>query len=265
VRVLVGWLDELTARRLVRSRAVGAGGEAWCDAAVRAAAGAVAARAARSADDAIVGPALLSGAVRERLERGGEDPARVAVVDLARLRARQPFVFTDTPVAGAETDEGRTEMTLPGPGGAPEVRFDEGARAFRAVSRDQNLQVLGEFCGEIPGIPEGSVAVGFVLAAPRRPLRVVVQDGCGVLVDGHHRAVALLAAGHREVTAVIERDGLASHGAEGLLDDALCLGPRAPTLADYLDDEVALDAALHHVGREVVVGALERDLGPQRA
>jgi hypothetical protein len=179
----------------------------------------------------------------------------------------QPYVFTDAPALaapGASHDE-LAEVTLPRVSDqVPEIQHDTATMTLRAVSRSQNLQVLGEFVGPIPGGPPGIVGVGFLVGVATSQVRVRVLEGRAVLVDGYHRCVALLAAGVEVVPALVVETATGSDDwPGGMLPEDVCMGPRAPYVADYLDDEAAVAVVLQHVGRQIVVRAEESDLFPR--
>ena len=192
-------------------------------------------------------------------------PVEVRLVELARLVAVQPYAFTDTglDVSGGDGDLGRLfDLTLPSTGATDvAIGFHRQASRFIVASQNQNLQVLGEFSGPIPDAPPGALAVGFLVAAPPSWVRVGILEDRVALLDGYHRAVALLAAGVGLVPAAVEVvSSFASVWSEGMLDEAVCMGPRPALVGDYLDDEVATSTSLPHVGRAITVTAAECDL-----
>ena len=136
------------------------------------------------------------------------------------------------------------------------------APRLRVTSPSQNLQLLGEFVGPVPGCPPGAVGVGFFVGVAPSQVRVRVVEGRALLIDGYHRC-GPLAAGIEFVPALIDD---AAPGAfawpEGMLSEQVVLGPRAPYVADYLDDEVSLAVTLPHIGRQVVIRAEASDLFP---
>ena len=176
----------------------------------------------------------------------------------------QPYVFTDradVPRAGASLDE-LAELTLPSVSSdQPVVHHTDGSRTLRVTSANQHLDVLGEFAGPLPGMPPGLVGVGFLVGVAPSRLRVALVGPHAVLVDGHHRAVALLAAGVARAPAVLQvTASLGDAWTDGMLAPEACLSERAPYVGDYLDDEVAASVELRHVGRQVVVRAEASDL-----
>ena len=66
-----------------------------------------------------------------------------------------------------------------------------------------------------------------------------VHEDRVVLLDGHHRAVALLARGIRRVPVALDRTPTLHLTAENLRREVI-LGA-APALRDYLDIEVSLE------------------------
>lgn len=258
-RVLVGWLDDNLAARLLRARV------APVDGAVDVAAMHRVARAAVAARDVVVAcvPRFDPVDLPEHLEVDGA-VAEVRLVDLAMLCAIQPYVFTDCvlSVSMGATIEELAAVTLPSTADSEvSVEYDDDAHIFRATSPSQNLRVLGEFAGPLPGTPDGAIGVGFLVGVSPSCVRVSVVDGRAFLTDGYHRVVALLAAGIRQVPAVIDEvASLDEVWTPGMLDAQVCCGPRPAFVADFLDDVVAASTALHHVGRGVEVRATEADL-----
>ncbi|HLK45357.1 MAG TPA: hypothetical protein VKT18_05180, partial [Acidimicrobiales bacterium] len=152
-------------------------------------------------------PTSLAGRAAALREVDGA-PVEVRMVELARLVAVQPYAFTDVDLdlPRGDTDLERLfEVTLPSTGATDvAVGFQRAASRFIVASQNQNLQVLGEFTGPIPDAPQGSLAVGFLVAAPPSWVRVALLADRAVLLDGYHRALALLAAGIDVVPAAVE-------------------------------------------------------------
>ena len=271
-RVLLGWLDDATADWLLARSVAGTTSEPAERRRRRdTARSSVDARAPHDLHDDPEWrerPASLDGHAT-RLADEHTEPGSVSLVDLAPLHALQPYVFTDRApqLVAPVTLEALADITLPLTS-TPDVvlGYDAASMTFRAMSPDQNLQVAGEFSGPLPGAPPGTIGVGFLVGAPPSRLRVKVVEGHPFLVDGYHRAVALLAAGIS--AAPVLNDGSATFDelwTPGMLGEDVCLATRPPSVGDYLDDSVAASASLAYVGRTVTVSAAELDLGaPER-
>ncbi len=268
-RVLIGWLDEATGVRLLRAKRRRDEDDAAVRAQLASARAAVAAREASEQPSTSI--SALPDGYEHLAERGIEidgTTSSVRLVRLASLLTAQPYVFTDRPPRLGPTpslDE-VARITLPSATGSDtelgfELGFDAASATFRASSASQNLRILGEFAGPIPGAPTGALGIGFLVSAPPSLMRVATIDGRALLVDGLHRAVALIAAGITEAPAVLEEDSTAEQWwTPGMLDAATCFGARPPFVGDLLDDSVAASTLLHHVGRAVEIGAREIDL-----
>jgi len=248
---------------LLRANATRRGDASNVTAVHRAAVDAVAARAVAPAAPGF-GPLDLP----ERRELDGAI-AEVRLADLATLCAIQPYVFMDCTLhvsRGASLEE-LAGITLPMTTDASvSVDYDDEAHAYRATSASQNLRVLGEFLGPIPGAPSGAVGMGFLVGISPSYVRVSVVGGRAFLTDGYHRAIALLAAGIREVPVVVEEAASFDEvWTPGMLDAGVCCGPRPAFVGDFLDDVVAAPTILRHVGRSVEVRATEADLWPPSA
>lgn len=185
----------------------------------------------------------------------------IAMIDLERVVAFQPTVFTDTAtqrVADLDPDDLRSiaELTLPVNHTAPVfVQYDELKQAYIITSPNPNLKVVGNFNGPLAnGIP----GFGFGVAVAASFVQVVrFQNRC-VLRDGYHRAYGLLNRGITRVPAFIrDFDTVENLAPAGMLPHSAWLGDRAPTLHDYHDDSVAESVSLHAQHRMIVIHALE--------
>ncbi len=261
-RVLLGWLDDDAVAHVVASPLAARLGEpAEVERRIASARASVTARAPRVRDAVVVQDATGDLGTHVVLEPG----ERIALVDLSMVRATQPYVFIDTDLQ-VDPDASRPTLatiTLPSRSRAEvALHYDEDTSTYVATSRHQHLQIVGHVSGPFPDAPPGTELVGFLVGVPPSCLRVELVDGRALLVDGHHRAAALLAAGIRVVPAVLAVGDGSEVSFTPLLGSTACLGPRAPYVSDYLCDEVALGTTLPYVGRQVRVRAEESDLFP---
>jgi hypothetical protein len=187
---------------------------------------------------------------------------QVQIVDLRRLRALQPVVFTeDAEVRVRDVDltdlAALARLTVPVPTAVPPpLQFDQLQKAWTISSNNPNLRIVGHFSGPTP---QGPTAVGFLVRELPSYLQVAVFQGRYLLHDGYHRALGLLG---RRVThapayvrefATFEEMGINP----GMLPQDAYLGDRPPTLADYLDDRVSAAVAIPFTRRTIVVSGLE--------
>lgn len=207
------------------------------------------------------------------LEKLRSDPAAsgllasgwaVAQVDLKRVIAFQPTVFSDSAIERvADVDpsswESIARVTLPitAPESLP-VQFDPARKCFHVVSRNPNLQAVQPFAGPV-ATPQGIISViGFVVGAPTSFLVVGEFDSRYYLRDGYHRAYGLLHAGISTVPGLVRHiDTIEELVPPGMLPQAAYRGPRPPFVADYLDDVVATTVLLPAQQRLVAIQALE--------
>jgi hypothetical protein len=188
----------------------------------------------------------------------------VAMVDLTRVIAFQPQVFTDSAfdrIAGIDSSsvEDIARITLPvQPPASLPIQFDTARKCWHVVSRNPNLQAVAPWAGPV-ATPQGLVIViGFVLSIPTSFLQVAEFGGRRYLRDGYHRAYALLSAGIAMVPAFVRRiDTIEELVPPGMLPQAAYQGPTPPFLADYLDDTVAASALLPAQQKLVAIQALE--------
>ena len=193
-----------------------------------------------------------------------EEGWRPALVDLPRVCAYQPSVFVDHArerVADARIDDIRSlaEVTLPLDPGAPVTfQYDRGRQMFITSIANQNLQVVGAFGGIAPGMPPGTVHMGFQVRMITSFLQVGSMQGRYFLRDGYHRGLGLVQRGARYVPALVLEDMLmADLVAPGSLSVEAILGPTPPTLADYWDDSVSVTSHLPAPRRIISVAASE--------
>jgi hypothetical protein len=189
---------------------------------------------------------------------------RPALVDLPRVCAYQPSVFVDHArerVADTRIDDIRSlaELTLPLDAGAPVTfQYDRARQMFITSIANQNLQVVGAFGGIAPGMPPGTVHMGFQVRMITSFLQVGSMQGRYFLRDGYHRGLGLVQRGARYVPALVLEDMLmADLVAPGSLSVESILGPKPPALSDYWDDAVSVTARLPAPRRIISVAASE--------
>jgi len=187
----------------------------------------------------------------------------VALVDLERVGAFQPFVFTDTAVERvASVDpadiEAVAELTLPVNHTAPIVgQYDELKQTYILTSPNPNLKVLGNFSGPVPDA-NGMPGFGFLVTVAPSFVQVVRFQDRYLLRDGYHRAFGLLSRGISRVPAFVrDFDTVENLAPAGMLAHSAWLGPRPPLLRDYHDDLVTESVSLAAQRRMVVIQALE--------
>ena len=256
-RVLAGWLDEASSRTL----GLDAAAARRCRATAR----------ARSQDPRPIEVEAPPPALRRLAEelsdvdprfRGGE--LEVVVVDLAHVAATQSVVAVDEARVSAlaavpSLDEVAT-VTLPvAPGVLPTTAFDERAQAWVVRSRGASIAVSGRYVAAAESGDPGSQCFGFSISAQPSRVTVGVHEDRVVLLDGHHRAVALLARGIRRVPVALDRTASLHLTADHLAREVI-LGPAPARLCDYLDAEVSLEAVVARTERVILISATEIDL-----
>lgn len=187
----------------------------------------------------------------------------VRLVDLARVCAFQPTVFVDSAAertAGASLDDWAAvaEVTLPTQWrNQLPSQFDEVHQQWLLVSRNPNLRVIGHFSGPVAG-PGSPIGFGFFVAVTPSFVNVALYQGRYFLHDGYHRALGLLARGIRRVPVFV-KEYAAIHDLvpEGMLPQEAFVGPRPPTLPDFLDEQVAARVELPASQKMVIVHAME--------
>ncbi len=162
----------------------------------------------------------------------------VALVDLSRVCAYQPYVNSDQAIERVEGIDGSDVTALASltlPLGAPTqlpVQFDPTRQAFTVSSPNLNLRVLGPVP---PTMVPGGV-FGFAIGASESYLQVGRYADRYFLRDGYHRAYGLLRNGISIVPAFVRT----ITAFEELLPDPRMMLPqdayadRAPGLAGLL-------------------------------
>ena len=201
--------------------------------------------------------ALRSSEGAQRMFAQGWEVALVR--DLRLVIAAQPTVSPDR-MPGEPLDPTPADLAaiaslmLPLAPPAPEIAYalDEPTQTWEVSSPNPNLRITGTFGGELsPGVN----GFGFLFSVMTSYLSVVERDGRYVLRDGYHRAYRLLTAGITEAPAFIRRHPDGPLFRHGMLPEAAYLGLQPPTLADYHDDAVCVDAWLTETGTRARVQA----------
>jgi len=265
--VLLGWLPPEQGEFLLANHAGARPAEAL-RARIREALSAVAARPAGLDQTAAVSalpPELTDHAAQVGMTLAGASMQAegwdIAMVDLDRIVAFQPNVFTDTTadrVAGLDPGDLRSiaALTLPISDTAPvAVHYDGLSRVYTITSPNPNLKVVGNFDDRPADGPPG---FGFRVAVTTSFLQVARFRGRLVLRDGYHRSYGLLGRGIARVPAYVRdfdtTEGLAPGG---MLPHGTWFGDRPPLLRDYHDDRVAESVPLAAPNRVIVIPALE--------
>jgi hypothetical protein len=251
-RVLAGWLPEATAVQLLAANGpidATATGDKLS-----------AFRAAVSSRDDYVPPASPPGSPPGELDghaaRFWAHPAHagfvaegwaIRTVDLRTVIAAQDRVWLDRvqiPRRPATILE-IVRVTLPADPGDNSVGAQAVGNGIMITSASPNLRVTGVFVG--PTAPDGPTVAGFFVGVTPSVVQVADFHGRLVLRDGYHRAYGLLAHGVYEVPALVRSFGTAEQilpAAPGILPSSMWLGSRPPTLPDYADDAVSIEARL---------------------
>jgi hypothetical protein len=189
------------------------------------------------------------------------------LVDLTRVCAFQPQVFLDSAaerVAGASKQDPASiaRISLPAQDRVETVSptFDQQRNAWSVASANPNLRVVGNFAGPlpVPNTPPGAFSLGFFLSLLPSFMQVARFQGRYFLRDGYHRAIGFLASGINLVPAFVTDISVVERLVPaGMLPQAAYLGPRPPTLRDYLDDSVAATVQAPATQKLILVQALE--------
>jgi hypothetical protein len=267
VRALIGWVPPGPSEQVLASNRMDIPLTEEQRARFQAAREAVAARAAGIDQDGLVTdlPSALAGHVeRLRATAAGEQMFRegwdVRVVDLERIVAFQPHVFTDTAVpraAALDADdlEAVAELTLPTSHEvAIEAQYDQIRGVWLVISPNPNLRVVSPFNLNVNGLP----GFGFAVAVPAPYVQVASFEGRHILRDGYHRAFGLLSRGITHVPAFVRNfESVENLVPPGMLPHNAWLGPRPPVLRDYHDDAVAADVDLPASRKMIAIHSLE--------
>lgn len=188
----------------------------------------------------------------------------VAMVDIRRVTACQPIVYTDgvDRVSGVDTTDlhALAQFALPAaPNSTMNMSFDQAGRSWLITSEDPNLGILG-----IPAPDPAAPMFGYAIGATASLIQIVRRNGRLLLRDGYHRSVGLLTRGVYKVPAMVLDHQLSEQLIpflpQGMLPSTAYLGDRPPTLADYFDEAVACTVATVRTRKAVVVTATVLDL-----
>ncbi len=252
VRWLTGWLDEPEALQALSAGRYGAGPflvPAELQVKAQTARAAVAERGPFEPQSAIIPHAeddavLTEVATRQDIQAAFPGASwRPQYVDLSKVIVLQKLVVTDglheraTGITRGSSE--LLELCLPTQQQPIplEIAPDADGRAVTITSLNPNLRVHGLQANLGP--TGGSVTF---LIGPGSPYVTVVElDGRFFLRDGHHRAVALTAAGITVVPAIVVAGTSYADAATvpGLFGPGVSLGDRPPMVADFLDERVS--------------------------
>jgi hypothetical protein len=191
-----------------------------------------------------------------------EEGWQVKIVDLTRVCALQPCVFTedaDARVSNVDSTDltAIAAMTLPMPAATPlAAQFDQTKNAWMFSSPNPNLRLIGNARLEMqPGV----TVFGFAVGVSPSFLQVAYHKGRHILRDGYHRAYGLLKRGVNPVPAFVREFATFEELRlpPGMLPQDAYLGDRPPLLLDYLDDEVSVDVVAPATQKMIIVQGLE--------
>jgi hypothetical protein len=275
-RALVGWMRPEAAQAVLLAGSTEPAAEAAAATAERARR-AVAARPEGIDQDGLVRPAPeLAGHIRELQASQAAQPYhaegwRVALVDLARVVACQPFAVSDQATnrvnaIDPEDPASVAALTLPTTQGEPvTARFDPLQRAWIVVSANGNLRIVGPAGPPLhPGgetqVPPAGTLLGFGVLSGVSFMQVACLRGRHFLRDGYHRALGLLDRGITIVPAFV-RDITAFEemfpDPRTLLPQDAYLGSRPPVLPDMLDDTVSASVQVPAVQTMIVISGMQ--------
>ena len=186
----------------------------------------------------------------------------VKIADLSKVIALQPCIFIDhaaerTTSATGEDIQSVARISLPLPEQIDlSMQFDEAQRVWIIPSRNPNLKIVGRFAQRVkPGVH----AFGFAVSILPSFIQVASYRGKLVLRDGYHRSLGLLTRGISKVPVLHKEFGQFEELGLGLgmLPTSAYLGSQPPTLADYLNDEVAAEVHLPASQRMILIHGIE--------
>jgi hypothetical protein len=269
VRWLTGWLDEPEALQALSAGRYGAGPfpvPVELQMKAKAARDAVAARTLFEPQSAILphaeGDVVLTGvATRQDIQAAFPGASwRPQYVDLSKVIVLQKLIVTDgldervTGISKGSPD--LLELCLPTQQ-QPfplELTADADGHAATITSLNPNLRVQG-FQANL-GPTGGSVT--FVVGTGAPYVTVVELGGRFLLRDGHHRVVALMAAGITAAPVVVVAGASYADAAmPGLFGPGVALGDRPPTVADFLDERVSATAVRRPLRKITRISASE--------
>lgn len=268
-RALIGWLPEDRGLLMLNSNRADAAATAEQRTQVASARLAVQQRPV-GLDQTDAVQELPEGLLNEHVARLRAGPAepyfaegwRVALVDLRRICAFQPSVFTDSAAdraAGIDLgDLGQVALvTLPTEWHLDQqAQLDEARHLWLFASRNPNLRVMIPFAGPVG--PQNLPGFGFVVTVMPSFLQVAAYQSRLFLRDGYHRAIGLLTVGVGMVPAFVrEFTSIQELVPPGMLPQEAFMGDRPPVLADYADGMVAATVQLPASQKMVVIQGLE--------
>jgi hypothetical protein len=183
---------------------------------------------------------------------------RLALIDLRRVCALQQAVFTDVELPDIDFDDVQAfaGWTLRQAGDPLlDVHYNRKRRAWTVVVSDPNIRIVDHFHTK----RENGIGLGFEIRQFGSSLQVVGFRDRFLLVDGYHRAFALLSRGIHLAPGLVGRIQSPEEIRELALGLTLevVLGPRPPMLPDFLDDEVAAEVEVPVGPRILVVEAMD--------
>jgi hypothetical protein len=186
----------------------------------------------------------------------------IALVDLRRVCAFQPNVFTDHAgerVQQVDPDDLRSiaavSLPIPAPTTLP-IEFDATKNAWLISAPNPNLRIVGNFHAQVPpGIP----GFGFAVGVSPSFLQVANFQGRHFLRDGYHRAFGFVSRQIFVVPVLVKTFGpFEDRGIPaGMLPQGAYLGDQPPCIPDYADDLVSAAVELAAFQRLIVIQGLE--------
>lgn len=186
---------------------------------------------------------------------------RVAIVDLSKVCALQPLVFSDglERMSSMQPSDplSLAQISLPTPTPVPiPAQFDSFKQAWVFSSPNPNLRITGQAGGPVqPGLN----AFGFMVGLTPSYMQVVCCRGRHLLRDGYHRAFGFLRLGITHVPAFVRDFGRVDEMGlpAGLLNSDIFLGDRPPLLIDYHRDDVSAEVLAPATRKVVIVQGME--------
>lgn len=262
-RALIGWMSRDQAILTLAGREVGSFDPRLGIRADTARAHVMGRPAGIKQDDALsLAPAEVANYAKDLLQQPVMAPFlkegwSVRLVNLRKIAAIQPLIYSDgwntkIQFTGNPSVLELAQITLPPPGNSDlPVQFDNARNAWILSSPNPNLRVLGN--------AHGQGLLGFGVGCPPSVMQVAKLGHRLVLRDGYNRAYALLRRGIEVVPCLFrefpEQQDLGV--SSGMLAPSVYLGYRPPTLADYLDDDVAAEVTTRSVRKIIIIQALE--------
>lgn len=270
-RVLLAWMSEPQARLTLLGGRPHAVLTAEQEASIASARSALAARPGGIDQNDLIRP--MPADMRDYIARLEDNPQSQsyfaegytpALVDLTRVCAFQPNVFTDHTaerLAGVDTADlhSMAGITLPlaeSPVLTPQ--YDHHRLTFITDLANDNLQVVGAFGGPDANAPPGTISLGFQVRVIASFVQVTSIQGRYFLRDGYHRCLGLVQHGVRYAPAFVRDDiALADLVPPGMLPFETFMGDKPPVLPDYWDDSVSHAVQLPAARKVIVVQASE--------